>query len=275
MIPNIPASACDCHIHIYEDGAKLAVGSTFPPPYAPLSAYRSVQRSTGLERVVLIQPTGYGFDNSILLAALMELGSSFARGVVVVSTDVSEIELKNLHALGVRGIRYMMLAPGGGLLPWDTLERMAERIAPLGWHINLQLDGRDLPRYVNLLDALPCKLVIDHTGKFLEPVLLKSPSFKALLQIVSREGRWIKLSAPYETSKIGPPNYDDVGALAQELIRSYPEHCLWASNWPHPNRIEIPMELDLLNLLSRWAPDQALYKKILVSNPAEAYGFNS
>ena len=58
----------------------------------------------------------------------------------------------------------------GGVLSWDTLAPMAARIAPLGWNLNLQLDGRDLAQYEALLSRLPCTLVIDHNGKFLEPV---------------------------------------------------------------------------------------------------------
>lgn len=279
MSAPVPAAgvtgACDCHIHIYEEGAPLASGATFKPPHAPLSAYRTVQRTLGLQRVVLVQPTGYGFDNAILLAALAELGSARARAVVVVPPQVRDVELEELHAAGVRGIRYMMLAPGGGLLPWDTLETMAARIAPLGWHINLQLDGRELPRYIDRLERLPCKLVIDHIGKFLAPVLPENPCFQALLRVLGREGRWVKLAAPYETSRLGPPGYDDVGLLAKALVQSLPQHCLWATNWPHPNRQAPPRDADLLNLLSHWAPEAGVRDRILVDNPAQVYGFGA
>ena len=142
----MPAHACDCHVHVYDAARPLAASATFKPPHAPWSAYQQVQRALGLSRAVLVQPTGYGLDNTVLLEALAQ-ADGVARGVVVVSADVSDAELQRLHASGVRGVRFMMLAGAGGVLPWDALPALAARIAPLGWHINLQLDGRELPQH--------------------------------------------------------------------------------------------------------------------------------
>jgi D-galactarolactone isomerase len=264
--------ACDCHVHIYEDRYPLAPSATFQPPHSPVSAYREVQQALGLERAVLVQPTGYGFDNACLLDALAQIGTS-ARGIAVVPADASDFELQRLHDGGVRGLRYMMLAGSGGLLPWDSLPTMAARIAPLGWTINLQLDGRELPQYKALIDSLPGRVVIDHTGKFLEPVPVDDPALQALQAVLDREGRWVKLSAPYETSKRGPPHYEDVSALARALVRSHPERCLWASNWPHPNRTPRPDDAAMLALLAEWAPAAPEREAILVHNAAAAYGF--
>ncbi len=271
---SIPPGACDCHVHIYEDRFALSPTATFRPPSATVEDYRSVQRALGLERVVLVQPTGYGFDNACLLEALSALGPTSARGVVVVPPDVSEGELRRLHDQGVRGVRFMLLAGAGGVLPWDALEPVAARIAPLGWHIDLQIDGRELPRHRALIDRLPAKVVIDHTGKFIEPVPVDHPSFKLLQSVLDRPDRWIKLAAPYETSKLGPPAYADVSALARSLASSHARTCVWASNWPHPNRVPAPDNAALLALLCRdWAPDEKTLQQILVCNPAALYGF--
>ncbi|MFZ9639881.1 MAG: amidohydrolase family protein, partial [Hylemonella sp.] len=139
--------------------------------------------------------------------------------------------------------------------------------------INLQLDGRDFPQRAAVIDRLPSKVVIDHNGKFLEPVAPNDPAFMALLRVLARKDRWIKLSAPYETSKVGPPSYDDVSDLSRALVREHPGCCLWASNWPHPNRVPPPSDAALLALLSHWAPDAATRRAILVDNPAAAFGF--
>jgi D-galactarolactone isomerase len=260
-------------MHVYDASRPLAVSATFKPPHAPWSDYQAVQRALGLSRVVLVQPTAYGLDNAVLLDALA-LAGGVARGVVVVPTTVSDAELARLHAAGVRGVRFMMLAGAGGVLPWDALPAMAARIAPLGWHIDLQLDGRELPLHRATIDRLPCAVVIDHTGKFIEPVPVSDPSFGALLSVLEKPDRWIKLSAPYETSKIGPPQYDDVALLAKALLRAHPDRCLWASNWPHPNRVPRPDDAQLLALLDEWAVgDAALRDRVLAANPAAAYGF--
>ena len=264
---------CDCHIHLYEDHYPLAASATFKPPVAPVSAYREVQQALGLQRVILVQPTGYGFDNSCVMDGLAQLGADVARGIVVVKPEVTDTELRRLHDRGVRGVRFMMLAGAGGLLDWAALDAFAPRLAALGWCANLQLDGRDLPRYKAQIDRLPCKLVIDHIGKFLEPVAVDHPAFLALLEILARPQRWVKLSGAYETSKIGPPHFDDVSLLAKALAQAHPDRCLWASNWPHPNRNPLPSNSLMLSLLQEWAPDAAVREKILVHNPARLYGF--
>ncbi len=264
---------CDCHIHLYEDHYPLAASATFKPPVAPVSAYREVQKALGLQRVILVQPTGYGFDNRCLLDGLGQFGFDVARGIVVVKPDTSDAELRRLHDQGVRGVRFMMLAGAGGLLDWAALDAFAPRLAALGWCANLQLDGRDFPRYKAQIDRLPCTVVIDHIGKFLEPVAVDHPAFLALLDILARPNRWVKLSGAYETSKVGPPHYADVSVLAKYLAALYPERCLWASNWPHPNRNPLPSNVQLLSLLDEWAPDADVRQKILVDNPARLYGF--
>ncbi len=263
------AGACDCHIHVYERAYALAPSAPFAPPEAPATAYRDVQRALGLERAIVVQPTAYGFDNSCTLAAIAELGAG-ARGIAIVPPDVSDDALDRLHRQGVRGVRYMMLA--GGVLPWSSLEAMAVRLAPRGWHIDLQLDGRDLPGHEALLARLPCRLVIDHVGKFLGPTSPASEAFMALRRLIEQGRCWVKLSAPYESSRSGPPDYADVAPLVRELARRYPERCLWASNWPHPNVSPRPDDAVLLDWAMTLA-GEATRRRILVDNPAELYGF--
>lgn len=263
--------ACDCHIHVYEPGYALAPTATFVPPPAPVSAYRAVQQALGLSRAVVVQPTGYGFDNACTLAALKEFGPA-ARGVAVVEPGISDTGLQPLHAAGMRGVRFMMLP--GGLLGWEQLEPMAARIAAWGWHINLQMDGRYFPQHLARLQALAVPLVIDHIGKFLGPVTPLDPAFLALRRLLDSGRCWVKLSAPYESSCSGAPAYADVGLLAQTLAKDYPERCLWASNWPHPNRAPAPTNPELREWLSSWVPGAATLKRILVSNPKALYGFD-
>jgi D-galactarolactone isomerase len=265
--------ACDCHVHIYElERFPLAGTATFGPPQASFSDYAAVQRRLGLSRAILVQPTGYGYDNRCLLDALAQ-SEGAARGIVVIRPDTPHGELQAMHDAGVRGVRFMMIPGSGGLLAWDDLETVAQRIAEFGWVINLQLDGRELPHYEARLRALPCLLTIDHIGKFLEPVATDHPGFQSLLGLLDAGRTWVKVSAPYETSKVGPPHYDDVSALAQALVTAHPERCLWASNWPHPNRSPLPDDAAMLDLLSLWAPQAAVRRTLLVDNPGRLYGF--
>ncbi len=270
-----PPGAADCHMHFYgrREDYPLAPTCPIPPLLAPVAAYRGLMARLGLERVVIVQPAAYGKDNRCTLDAMAELGEA-ARAVVVVDESVTDAELERLTGLGARGIRFFMLP--GGVLPWSSLEAMAVRVAPFGWHVQLQLDGRDLPEHEAVLKRLPVPLVIDHNGKFLEPVAPDHPSFRTLLRLVEGGKSWIKLSAPYETSRQGPPLYGDVGVLAKALIRAAPERMVWASNWPHPTALaDPPDDAVLLDLLLDWAGDESLRRRILTDNPAELYGFQA
>jgi len=266
-----PRGACDTHMHFYDTKIPGAPG-TFLPGDFTVKDYRELQKRLGLERVIVVQPNAYADDNTVTLNAMKELGKS-AKGVAVVKPDVKEAELERLTKAGMCAVRIMTLH--GGLLGFDKMDAVMARVHPFGWHANIQLDGRELPKYEAQIKRLPGKFVIDHTGKFLEPVSTDHEAFKCLQRLVDTGRCWVKLSAPYETSKTGAPNYEDVGRLAKALVKQAPERMLWASNWPHPSarKPAPPRDEDLLELLADWAPDAAVQKKILADNPAELYRF--
>ncbi len=265
-----PAGACDTHMHFYDARYPTAPTATMTPPDASVADYRAVQRRLGLSRTVIVQPTTYGTDNRCTLDGIAGLGLDSTRGIATVDDSVSERELEDLTRRGMRGARFHMLR--GGAIPRDQLDRIAARVQGVGWHVQLQLDGRELPGREAQVRGWPGTIVIDHIGKFLEPVPLDHPAFGCLVGLVESGRVWVKLSAMYEVSKAGPPLYDDVGRLATELVRIAPERMLWASNWPHPGQPRQD-EAVLLDTLIAWAPDDATRRRILVDNPAELYGF--
>ncbi|GGH22908.1 2-pyrone-4,6-dicarboxylate hydrolase [Alsobacter metallidurans] len=266
-----PAGACDCHLHIYDAAYPTAPTAVSPgPAWANAAAYKALQQRLGLERSVVVQPTAYGFDNSCTVDAIAALGLERTRGVAVIGADIEEAELRRLTQAGIRGARFQMLP--GGVVPWDDLEPVAAKIASHGWHIQLQMDGRLLPDREAMLRGLPCPLVIDHVGKFLEPPGLDHPGVAALLRLLDAGRTWLKLSGPYEVSRVGAPGYDDVAAIAKACVRAAPERMLWASNWPHVSVQQGPDDAAMLDLLLDWAtPEQR--ELILVRNPAAVYGF--
>ncbi|HEV2676263.1 MAG TPA: amidohydrolase family protein [Aliidongia sp.] len=267
-----PALTCDCHIHVYDPAKPVAPTAAGPgPAWADVDAYRTVQRRLGLTRAVVVQSTAYGTDNSCAVEAIAELGLADTRGVAVVGPDVSDGELQRLTDAGMRGARFQMLP--GGALPWKALEPVAARIADFGWHIQLQMDGRLLADREAMVKRLPCPVVIDHVGKFLEPVPVGHPGFQTLLRLLDGGRTWLKLAAAYEVSKAGAPLYPDVGALAKAAVTVAPERMIWASNWPHVSVQDLPDDAMLLDLLLDWAPDEPVRHRILVENPQTLYGF--
>jgi D-galactarolactone isomerase len=269
-----PPVACDCHMHFFAAHYPLAAKARHAERDASVADYRLLQKRLGLQRVVVVQPTAYGTDNRCTLDAIAELGLAVARGVAVVGTAATDAELAALHAGGIRGVRFRMLDKPE--LPWEMLEVMAARIAPLGWHIQFQMDGRQLHTEEARLAGLPCPLVIEHGGKFLEPVGLDHPGFRALARLLDNGRTWVKISGAYMTSKTGAPAYADVGVVQRALIKHAPERAVWATNWPHPLSTggSLPDDAALLDRLFEWAGSRAVFERVLVANPAALYGFS-
>ena len=136
-----PAGTCDTHIHIYDKRYPIAPTAKVLAPDALVADYMKMRERLGIERTVIVQPSAYGADNRCTMETVAAIGPS-ARAVVVVEQSATDAELERLTKLGARGIRFFMLA--GAPLPWEVLETMAARVAPFGWHVVFQMDGRDL-----------------------------------------------------------------------------------------------------------------------------------
>jgi D-galactarolactone isomerase len=269
--PQFPVGACDTHMHIYDSRYPAAPSALLRPPDATVDHYRKVQAGLGLQRVVVVQPTTYGLDNSCTLDAVAEFGDD-ARAVVVVDDQVTDQELDRLTQLGARGARFHMLP--GGAVPWEIMPTVAARIAEFGWHIQLQMNGRDLIDRIGALLALPTTLVVDHVGRYMPPVDPDAERFAVLVRLLDTGRCWVKLSAPYESAVDVTHEYAAVTRLVHTLVDRAPERMLWATNWPHPGQANPPSLTDLGRLAFEWLPDAEVRRRILVDNPAALYRFD-
>ena len=116
-------------------------------------------------------------------------------------------------------MRFHMLP--GGVLPWDELDAAGARACGRSaGTLKLQLDGRDSARARGRASQrLPGTLVIDHTGKFLEPVPVDHPGVRRRCSALARKRPHLceALPRPTRRRKSARPLYDDVGALAKAL----------------------------------------------------------
>jgi predicted TIM-barrel fold metal-dependent hydrolase len=241
---------------------------SYTPPDAPLETYSRLLRTLGYERAVLVQPSVYGTDNRAMMDAIAAAGPGF-RGVAVLDDAVGDAELARLHAGGVRGVRFNMLFKGGP--SWAALDRLAARIAPLGWHVQFLIDVAATPDLDTLLARLPVPAVIDHVGHMPKDRGIADPGFRSLLRSVGSGRTWVKLTGAY---RIADPPYAAVAPLARALIAANPERMLFGTDWPHPGHAgQMPNDGTLADLLADWAPGAETRRRILVDNPAALYGF--
>ena len=238
-----------------------------------LDDYIAVRDALGLSRTVIIQTPHYGNDNASMLNSIKTLGLENARGVAVTAPEISDIELDALHAGGVRGLRFG-IELARGMRP-DYLEIFAERIAPLGWHVQYRSTEEDLPMLAERMSRLPVQVVVDHIGSIRPESGLNHPAFVALMKMVDGGKCWVKLSAAYQLSRVGAPCYSDYRAMAIKLVEAAPDRMLWGTNWPHPKVKIMPNDTDLLETLLDWSKNDAVRKQILVDNPTKLYGFSN
>ena len=156
--------------------------------------------------------------------------------------------------LGARGARFHMLP--GGAVPWEIMHAVAERIAPFGWHIQLQMNGRDLVDRLDALLALPTPLVVDHVGS----LHATGRARRRAVRGAAAAGRHRSLlGEALGAVRIGnrsrPTSTRRSARLARSLVERAPERMLWATNWPHPGQADPPALADLARLAFEWMPD--------------------
>jgi 2-pyrone-4,6-dicarboxylate lactonase len=258
-----PPGACDAHCHVFGEGPRAA----FSSPRQLLALHRQI----GIERCVIVQGGPQESSAAAMLEAI-RLSDGRYRGVALVGDGATDGDLRALHDHGVRGVRFTFVAHLGGVPDFDMMRRVIDRIAPLGWHVTMLIDGPDLISFADLVRAIPVPVVIDHMGRAKAAEGVTQPSFQLLLELVGRANFWVKVSGPERSSAAGPPYYDAV-PYAQALIAAAPDRVLWGTDWPHLNLAQVPDDGDLVDLVPIIAPDPVQRRKLLVDNPARLYGF--
>lgn len=271
---SLPPGSIDTHMHVFGPTSHYPYTPerTYTPTDASLADYRHMAQTVGLERTVVVQPSVYGTDNRATAEAVKALGPEKARGVAVVDASVSDEALRALHEAGFRGVRLNLLFRGG--VDFAAVEKLAGRLAPMGWHIQFLIDVSAFEELEPRLNRLPVDCVIDHMGHMATSKGPDHPGFQSLLRLVGGGRCWVKLSGPYRITAEERPPYGDVTPFARALIAANPERMVWGSDWPHPH-IAVPMPNDgaLVEMLGEWAPDEAILRRIMVENPEELYGF--
>src|SRR6187200_2805104 len=142
----LPRGAVDAHCHVFGPGAEFP----FAPQrkYTPCDASKddlfALRDQLGFARNVIVQATCHGADNSAMVDACIA-SSGKARGIATVRRSVTDAELAELHAAGVRGVRFNFVKRLVDFTPKDELMEIAGRISPLGWHVVVYFEAVDLP----------------------------------------------------------------------------------------------------------------------------------
>ena len=270
-----PAGAVDAHCHVFGPAVEF--------PYHPKRKYTPCDASKaqlfalrdylGFERNVIVQASCHGTDNAALEDALIAAGD-LARGVAVLSPDVTDAELQRLHSAGVRGTRFNFVKRLVDSTPREVFYALAERVKALGWHIVVYFEAPDLEDLRPFLADLAQEqvVVVDHMGRPDVGLGVDSAEFDAFVQLMTDNPNiWTKVSCPERLTQT-PPDYSDVVPFAKRLVEQFSDRVLWGTDWPHPNmKSHTPDDGALVDVIPQIATTPALQQALLVDNPMRLY----
>jgi 2-pyrone-4,6-dicarboxylate lactonase len=277
----LPAGAVDAHCHVFGPGDVF--------PYAPERKYTPCDASKeqlfalrdhlGFDKNVIVQATCHGSDNRALVDAL-KASNGKTKGVATVNRNVTDAELQEMHAAGVRGTRFNFVKRLADFTPREVLLEIANRIAPLGWHVVIYFEAVDLPELYDFFTALPTTVVVDHMGRPDATKPVDGPEFELFVKMMREHSNiWSKVSCPERLSVSGPKAlngeqnaYADVVPFAKRLVETFPDRVLWGTDWPHPNlKDHMPDDGLLVDFIPQIATTPELQQKLLVDNPTRLY----
>ncbi len=262
----------DCHAHLFGpyDRFPLAPDRSYTPPEAIESQYLALLTRLGLDHGVLVHPSAYGQDHSLLLHALA--AQPRLRGVVVVQAG-SPLTLTGLREQGVRGARFSHRSGTGanfaGSASFDDLRVLAPRLADAGLHAELWTDCQALPGIAAELMTLPVPVVIDHMGGFDVNAGVDDPGFRTLLDLLASGKVWVKLCA--YRNLLNASDWQAGRPFQQKLMEANPERLVWGSDWPHLRVTPVPDAAQLLAMFEDWAGSATAVDQVLRVNPQGLY----
>jgi 2-pyrone-4,6-dicarboxylate lactonase len=267
-----PPGTVDSHFHVF--GPKIRypylATRTFTPPDASEEEYTHVSNLLGISRAVLVQPSGYGIDNQRQLDAIGRLKFP-TRMVAAVADDVDDGQLHRLHERGVRGVRVVTIQQGG--LTLQGIERLAERIVSMGWHLEFLFTPDVLFELHDRLTRLNCDFVIGNLAGIRATSPDRDKALDALQSLLETGRLWMKLFGAYRMSAMPPPHADTMESI-RKLIEKRPDRFVWGTDWPHVMlEGDLPYTADTLDILLDWVPDETIREHILVRNPERLYDF--
>ena len=270
-----PAGAVDAHCHVFGpvDRFPYHPKRKYTPCDAPKEKLFELRDYLGFSKNIIVQASCHGSDNAALVDAL-EASGDLARGVSVLSSDVTDHELSQLNNAGVRGVRFNFVKRLVDSTPRQVFIDLADRVKALDWHIVVYFESPDLEELRPFIESLAKDqvVVVDHMGRPDVSLGPESAEFRTFMSLLDENTNiWTKVSCPERLTQ-QPPDYSDVVPFAKTLVEAFPNRVLWGTDWPHPNmKSHTPDDGALVDVIPLIAETEELRKKLLVENPMRLY----
>jgi predicted TIM-barrel fold metal-dependent hydrolase len=234
----------DSHVHLWtSDQERFPRAPEFTLEPVEPSSFTADElfqwtRPVGVERIVLVQMSLYGFDHTFILDVMQHHQGVFS-GVALVDPDGGDPvgEMRHLKALGIRGVRIVppkrcascWLDSPGMQAMWQCGAEEQIAICPL-------IDVEDLAAVDRACSRFSkTTVVIDHCARIGGDGEFRDGDLRQLCELARHERICVKLSAFYHLGAKRPP-YTDLVPIIGRLVQAYgPERLMWGTDSPFQN----------------------------------------
>ncbi len=262
-VETIDPPVVDAHAHIFTPDMPTADAAWMKPAYAftALDFLRTLD-AHGVHFGVIAGISIYGHYNDYMIEELRR--HPRLRGTVNIPPTTDRYVLECMKADGIVGLR-LQLSRRKELpnLATEEYRLLLRRVADLGWHVHLALEGALMPAVLPALEASGVRIVLDHFGHPDKNEGLANAGFQAVLRSIEKGRTWVKLSAGYRLTWLsrreGSPDPRAMQlareAAAKLLQEAGPERLLWGSDAPFVGHESSLTYADAIASFAEWVPN--------------------
>jgi predicted TIM-barrel fold metal-dependent hydrolase len=231
----------ESHVHIWTQDDAYPFAPTLPDvpvPATDATAEMLLDETgiAGVDHVVLVQPSTYGWDNRYLADSIACYPRQLA-GVCLVNPldeDAPEqlefwVRERNFH-----GVRLHAVRPDSA--DWFTsaqTDRIWRKAADLGIPVCLLLDLVHAPMVEEMLKRFPqVDVVLDHMGRIDVSEQPPYPVFRRFLELANYPRTYAKVSGMLHYSNAAYPFTDTHPFFRLAKDAWGPERLMWGTDWP-------------------------------------------
>jgi predicted TIM-barrel fold metal-dependent hydrolase len=271
-----PPGSWDTHFHVFVPHLfPYSEARSYTPPAAPIEHFWELASVLGIERGVIVQPSAHGADTRVTVDA-MEKSDGRLRGVIRADPELTALDVRHLHAAGVRGVRFSAVESLGDIFDEAQFRKVLSLVEPARWVTAFHLDEDSLVAMAETIRRVELPVVIDAWARVDPRSGLNQPAYRTLRDLLAERHVWLKITAPNRFLARGI-SYPDMIEMTQLLIAEAPDRVIWGTDWPHTDIFaanKMPNDGDLMDMLLDFAPEEAMRRKILVDNPKALFDFD-
>lgn len=238
--PTLNVGYIDAHVHVWTpDKRGYPWDSRYTGPVADPASFTAEQlfehtRPTGVSRIVLIQMSFYGSDNSYMIDTIQRYPSIFS-GLAVVDTVSDRVreQMIRLMGKGVHGFRITPRKDPKGWLETEGMFAMWKCAAERRLAMCCLIDAdaiRSVDRMCTRFPETP--VVIDHLARIGVDGKVRYTDLRILCNLSRHPNVYVKVSAFYALGRKHPP-YTDLIPMIRNVYESFgPQRLMWASDAP-------------------------------------------